>query len=385
MTDKTQDISAGQTALEHADGASWSASFFQSDAELLSFSVGGAKLFSASGIRNHGGNIENCRSLDSLKHHRNDGFPGGSIESVSHASAPFFTSRSFEYAGNRFKVTLDAAFPKDYSSECLLSDEFCINPDVAETSVISAPADLSPYFKRESYSRFVPGTPIESELAPISWIFKFRNGAVLEIGTGDDIWRWNIAEALGASSKFSVSNEDKEIRLLRRPLFSELPIPTQRRKFRFTWFFAWDFPKQRKLVDPGEESLVLDLAKDFNWPESARIMKSDGNTLPVPCFHSDIVWNVLRKTIRKNLDSKYKRIVFKNPPVSCACFSAAHLDRAKKKFLVHGNTVALMNFWLWANRRLNPIGSEFHFLTAPEDDAAASRPSIKGLSIINQN
>jgi hypothetical protein len=76
---------------------------------------------------------------------------------------------------------------------------------------------------------------------PPCLLLRRADGPILEIGLGNDIWRWH-AGLLGANnrSQLAISATDDGLQL--RRIVSEsadLPMPAQPRTFRYSWYLAW--------------------------------------------------------------------------------------------------------------------------------------------------
>ncbi len=373
--------------INSAEGKQWKAVFNPSDTSVIDFHLDAKKIFSVLGI--DGENVkENTFHSPIFKHHRYETYPGGLVEMqtgpLSVDGAPYQVRRTCEYAGNRFRLTVDASFPRNLETNEISVESILIRQECKEFAVL-LPDPLSPCKPMLEWHN-LNGKDIffESERAPLAWIFKTSDGKVFEIGTGDDLWRWNIAGALDVKSKFSLARENDCIRLKRTVLKSDGMIGDIGRKFRFTWYFAWILPGHDFLDRNDKDLFFYDIVNDIKWPDSARILTATDEYFDLPCFHSDFVWNKLKKIIRKNLEGANRKIVFGGIRPSI-CKSAAHLGRDKKRTLEHGNMMALMNFWLWANKQLHDKSSSLCFVSDAEDPVLGQLPSFKGLAFVNRS
>ncbi len=160
---------------------------------------------------------------------------------------------------------------------------------------------------------------------------------MLEVGTGDDWWRWNLPEANG---EFHVEADRGSVTIRRRALqlvVTEEQQPTKR-PYRFTWYFAWS----AGAADAAPEAEA--------WASGA----------PAPCLKAAATQRLLKKHIRQ-ADSDV--VLAATPSVNCT--DAGHLERPDKGELAHHDAMERARFYLWSNRQLARQGHTMRWIGAP--------------------
>lgn len=111
-----------------------------------------------------------------------------------------------------------------------------------------------------------------------------------------------------------------------------------------------------------------------NWKNNDLIQLQD-KSRNVPCFRSNACPAVLKKWLRsltgKNLGDVYLRC-----PGPYLCDNAAHLERSRKKKLLHWDLSAIMDFWLWGNKLFKNSESKL-YLAVDEESVVNELPSMK--------
>lgn len=367
------------TSARIAQTESWTANFAERPDSFLDFSRKSGQLFFVSSV-SADSKKEDFRFLHSFKHHRLENFSGGMIESRSSALSPFPVSRLCEYSGNSLKMTLDLAFPKEFSFKNLSVESVQFLQDCVELTILKPDFEGILPYSFETYNIRGIDKDFLWDSPPLAIIFKTESGEIIEIGTGDDIWRWNVAKTLSHNSSFLLSIK-KGIPKFSRNLLcaaSEEPLQLHGRSFRLTWYVAWHEHTCAPRQKIKNKSRIIDIKTDFEWPESALAISEKGKRLTMPCFHSNYVWNVLKKMIRQEIENGSSEIILKGVKPA-VCFSASHLDRAKKKVLAHWNMMAMMKFWLWANKQAASRNAVFRFAPSEEEGCQPVLPSLSGM------
>ncbi len=362
-------------------GSGWDAFFHPAEDSVLDFRIGGRKLLSLSGVTGNGID-EPAGAYPRFRHHHFNSIRGGQVEmdsAVSSAIPGCGIKRAIEYAGNRFRFISDISFSRAAKTQEVCIDNVKIFLKCSEIGTISADDTDKTRMRIEWRCTEDEINFSKSSTAPIAWLFKMDDGILLEIGTGDDLWRWNVGSAMNLSPEFSIIAGRDSIVLSRKVINRVQEETSIARKFRFTWYFAWHLPGETTTYEIPDDCISLDLCTDFEWPGSAKVEIKDGTFFDYPCFHSDFVWNALRKAVRKNIENGGKSIAFRNVrPMICT--AGRHLGRAPQRHLEHWNMVSLMNFSLWATKQMSGKPGRLFFLPQEGDLVFASLPSFRGLS-----
>lgn len=174
-------------------------------------------------------------------------------------------------------------------------------------------------------------------------ILEAPDGKRLEIGCGDDLWRWGIARDLpGCQGKFSVCASKDFVEIERKPILfdteSDDAVEVERRTWRFKWYFAWsDAPALEMSSD--REQITLDMA-DF-------VEQGAGHS----CMHSIFSRKQLRQALRGIFANNANADVILINAEAHICNQQRHLDRSTKKNFLHWDAWDLMELFIWANRK----------------------------------
>ena len=201
----------------------------------------------------------------------------------------------------------------------------------------------------------------EGTKPPLSVIFQSKSGAKLEISTGEDVWRWAMADRLGGTSLFKIQREDIGIRYTRE-LFHWTPSkdtqPPPGRVWRFNVLISWCSAETPRLRRPSKPKAVLDCAA---VPFGKGLCKDDGTV----CFSANGTINYLKKWLRSNLADLEQGDVLLLDNISVGpCLNAAHQDRPGKKELLHWDLNALLEFKRWAEKQLSRTGASIKLIPA---------------------
>ncbi|MBQ9771941.1 MAG: hypothetical protein IJW23_08985 [Lentisphaeria bacterium] len=201
----------------------------------------------------------------------------------------------------------------------------------------------------------------EESVPPLSVIFQSESGAMLELSTGEDVWRWSAAERLGGTSCFRIVKEEIGIRYTRE-LFHWIPQkdvqPPPGRVWRYNSLIAWSGAKASRSRRPSKPKAVLDCSTT-DWGKGC--CKESGEV----CFAANGTVNILKKWLRSNLADLEKGDVLLLDNVSVGpCLSAAHQDRPGKKELLHWDLNALLEFKRWAEKQLDRFGASLKIIPA---------------------
>jgi hypothetical protein len=288
--------------------------------------------------------------------------------------------RNFEFAANHVKVTFDFDLRRPIALQRIEVDPLFLPGKWKRFCVISAivPGQGIPEIEWQNIADGTQTLYKSSNPFLICLVEDF-DGRILEIGAGDDLWRWSVAEKLeNAHGDYAITASDAGITITRIPLVFNEKTECGKRNWRFKWYFAWSHAgykapalsrKAVKLSAPGGDPV----------PDSALTAVDEGKFLPGTfCFQAPAAERRLKKIIRSAAGKTGCEFLFPGiePHVCC---SAAHLDRGNKKSLLHWDMMSILDFYLWANQQLDLSDSNLA-VRADKTSPAMSLPSISGIA-----
>jgi hypothetical protein len=383
------------------NSADWSASFNSASGQKMLFSCAGRELLSLSGmafgiIEEASGYCVKCRQHESID------LLNKSAEIVN--VIPFGSEpqvvRQFEFAGNHAKITTDfdlrGASMEAGSFEI---DNFLLKGSWSKVGILKINKPLPETSDIEWHAiGKSPSWKLVLEEIPLIVLFESGDGTRLEIGMGDDIWRWlqnDIFPGTTASIVFENTNAGISVRRIFAKWVGNGIISP--RKYRFTWYFAWETPGKKYFTSDsdgisefsfsGKNKISAGGHKYFKFPDSelpepfsARFADKPTGA---PCFHASSVSGLFRDWVRAAAAIKDGRpLILGNLKVSL-CESASHLERPQKQKLLHWNMIRIFDFYLWANKQLRYSDSPFYILPENNGKVYSQLPSVKGLSLLD--
>jgi hypothetical protein len=381
------------------NGADWTASFNALSGQKMIFSCAGRELLSLSGmvfgkIEEASGYCVKCRQHESIDLLNKS---AEIVNVIPFGSEPQIV-RQFEFAGNRAKITTDFHLKAPMEAESFEVDNILVKGSWAKIGVLKIGKPLPETSDIEWHAVGKDSLwKLVIEDIPLIILFEGNDGTRLEIGTGDDIWRWLQTETFPettASIVFEKTNGGVSIRRIFAKWTETGTIAP--RKYRFTWYFAWETP-DRKYFTCGEDEFSV-----FSFSGKNKIL-SDGNKcfkfpdgeLPelfaarfandltgAPCFHSSPVSGLFRDWVRSAAAIKDGRPLVLGNLKASLCDSAPHLERPQKQKLLHWNMIRIFDFCLWANKQLRYSDSSFYILPEGNGKVYSSLPSVKGMSLL---
>ncbi|MCK5844823.1 MAG: hypothetical protein KAG97_08960, partial [Victivallales bacterium] len=300
--------------------------------------------------------------------------------------------RKFDYYLNTIRVTTDIRVKAGVPIDLFNVDDLRVIGDWTRFAVIQSKdgGKLSDKLLWKEIADDSVRPLWESDEVFAAILLENTDGVRLEIGTGFDLWRWNVADMDGARGRFTLfKNADAEIVLRRTVLKFETETDIPAREWRFTWYLAWCYKSRESrgtappidvlpFPSPGEKSqrplegkkvLAFDLA-GVDWPERSRSSRN-GVSTNIPCLHAKAVRNHLRKTIRRmaaTAPTSLETLCL----LGCEpafCDSAGHLERAKNGFLPHWALPDIIAFHFWASRLFRK--EDILFRIIPSDSGIA--------------
>lgn len=230
---------------------------------------------------------------------------------------------------------------------------------------------------------------------PLAVILEHQSGVQLEIGTGNDLWRWQkgLLTPQTNTGCYTLKTSGDDLEFSRSvTICSEDSVPKPR-VYRFSWYLAWqslatttDLPTETvepvfsddgsldaaatdARLAPGIH-LALDLAA-IDWPPPLCHAR-DGHQTSRPCIASSAVMTRLRRIIRQLAGLKQQdfTLVFRNLQPGL-CDVGRHTDQRQPA--AHWDMSDLLAFSLWTR---SCLGSERRILV---DCAGLDCPSMKRL------
>lgn len=294
--------------------------------------------------------------------------------------------RDLEFAGNHGAVITDIDMKGGMAVKDISVDNVIIEGKVRRVGIIETP-ELGGTVPEIRWTEATGESEFYSSPEPfLVCLIELEDGFIWEIGTGDDLWRWNLGPKYNAGSSFRVAKDKYGIRIERQVYIKtgEDTIEPQRR-LRFKWYFAWtehlpEFTGKKQTaaafgaLPESEGELWFDATNDF--PESASVMLDAESVMACPCFES----NVFRRRFNdwmRSATSRYtdRELVLTNVEPHI-CMSASHMERPKKITMRHWDIMSLLDQWLWANRQLRKNGASIRFTGAGK---IAELPSVRGM------
>jgi hypothetical protein len=197
---------------------------------------------------------------------------------------------------------------------------------------------------REPGAGWQPLATMPASFSPIppTLLLRHASGAILELGLGNDIWRWQ-AGLLPEDNRCSlaISATEGGLQVQRIVSESEQPMPPLPRTYRFSWYLAW-LPGPAPVAEFAAEPTTFDLrAIDFG----KQLCRPDDQ----PCMSAGPVGSRLKAMLRKlHGDAP---IAFSGLTPGC-CDQAKHVKR--KKPTLHSDVNAIIEFAAWTRKIVGP-------------------------------
>ncbi len=368
------------------EGQDWTCYFSPGDREKLVFKSSGTELLSVHGMAFGKFDESSSCCRKSKKHEAIDGL-NSSFETVNvmpFGSEPAIT-RKCEISGNHASVTTDFDLRSRMEAGVFEVDNILVRGEWSRigTLMVSSPVPMADEIRwHDAGARL----SLELDGIPLILLFERADGTRLEIGSGDDLWRWLNTAAFPGSSQSVVIEKIKEgIYIRRRVAAWSSDAVIMARQYRFSWYFAWETSGMKFLGGDGNMPAAAD-AEIFTFPEGEVPQQlaacHGGRNLGVSCFHSPAVSGIFRSLIRSVLGSQKPRDLVIGNLVVPLCETAAHLERPQRQQLLHWNMTRFFDHWLWANKQLRNSGVSFYAIPAMDGKVFPLLPSVKGLSRI---
>lgn len=232
----------------------------------------------------------------------------------------------------------------------------------------------------------------DSEIPFLVCLVENQAGEIIEIGTGNDLWRWQSAAGdETATGQFTVKSDSAGVAIERNIFVFNEETEMANRPWRFKWYFAWSkasgaveypevsrpFAANAKFSADADKSSVFDF-NSITVPDVSAVIDAAGKTLPAFCLESNMIMKQLRKFIRSAPQHCQDETIIFIGLEPHVCASASHLERRKKEALVHWDIMSLFEFFTWANRQLAKADLRLQIMPV-ETSKIGSLPSISGM------
>ncbi len=179
-------------------------------------------------------------------------------------------------------------------------------------------------------------------------------GNSLEIGQGDDLWRWEgAADHEGVTSEFAITVKEGKITIERIPYIFPPEFPCGNRSWRFKWYMTWSLLPE---ADNGSfEKLVVD---SNDLPDNILALDTNGKRYPgMICWQAPAWRKAFKKAVRAAAARGASVSFDPGKPVFCA--DAAHMERSRKQYLSHWDMMIRLELCQWAKQHLKAAGGDF--------------------------
>jgi hypothetical protein len=313
------------------------------------------------------------------KRHFNQSKDGSVLSVLMRNAIPFGTEpeivREIAVSEGLLRHRLELKLRNSFEMEFLDAASFSVGGPLARIAVMRAPAKAS--LPELDWLDFASFDELELAVPPLAILLESASGSLLEIGFGEDLWRWAAATRHCGSCRFALRKEKGVLRFDCEifKLNPETP-PPKGWPWRLDMWVAWREATPKK---PGRRKLKasFDLAAE-EWPEQARCVIG-GELSDLPCLSSSIVMNKLRNWLRSQLASLEPGDVIGvlNAEPSF-CERPSHQDRPKLDSLPHWGMGALLDFADWARRQLESNGAKL-VVMPKASSKAVPLPSLAAL------
>ncbi|NLZ59697.1 MAG: hypothetical protein GX901_03445 [Lentisphaerae bacterium] len=277
--------------------------------------------------------------------------------------------QSLRYAANYARITQDINWPKQTALKKVLEIGSAELPGHWPKMLLFEAA--KPGCREYELS---PGTELRLSELPLALVFYNQQGQALEIGNGDDLWRWQNAlqfEQGQAESGILIRHTEKALRFNRMLSLNQggaelLPLP---REYRFTSYLAWSCPeletefpaklqfhRPELLPDRGLdiENLAQHGAKPALSLDFSRLQlptQAQRDLSPGLCWESKITQKFARRIIRQLADlSQEGYLLIEAGMFPGLCQDPVHCSR--KNEALHWDLMAILDFCSWMRQRL---------------------------------
>jgi len=312
--------------------------------------------------------------------------------------------QNIRYAANHARITTDLRWKKGAALKKELAIGSALLPGNWDR-VLVFPADG----KLPAWQTLTAGTFHRFSPLPLSLVFRNQHGQSLEIGTGDDLWRWQnglLAKAQTDAPCIELNIQDDGILFKRLVSINpnEEEFFPEPRDYRFTSFLAWSAPALRQNTTAPSEPVALEIRpgeglsrKQLLECGSTPCVSLDFSQLDLPrqamhslsqgyCWESKITQKSVRKLIRQLADFSTTGFLQITGGLSPGlCDDPVHCSRKNKA--LHWDLSAILDLTSWTQQRLGDGWTINVQQTAPYDElpSLACLAAANGFRVQNHN
>lgn len=278
-------------------------------------------------------------------------------------------ARKFNFTGNFIDILTSVSLKNGTVIESLCIDQLHLSSkwQLIRVLVWNENSNVPSWF--ENSSSFESNTPF------LAAVFESEN-RLIEIGTGDDLWRWILSRSLkNASSFFSLKYENNKWIINRKILCYHQAETLAKRDLLLSWYIYFgDSSQQTPDSDSFPEKCTRFDIASFAWKNEAKIAWN-GKISEEPCYHADATRAILKKIVRTASATENPSPIALNGVKLSLCDLGSHLGRANNRILPHWNIIEINKFKKWANRQLFAKNSSLRMI--PQKESNESKlPSI---------
>ena len=323
-------------------------------------------------------------------------------EGVLPFGRPIHVAQTCRYAANHVRVTFDINWPRGATVQRHFGVGGLFLPGMWRRYYLVPPCTHLAEGVAPAWHE-IPAEPPGSGMLghwhrpPLALVFESDDGFRLEVGTGNDIWRWEYCMGFGPEAgSYKIMHEDGGLRIIREPLMSCEEVAPEKRQYRLNWYLAWQDPAQELprlpagplvevaaaapaeiqanaggifRLDPSQMRLA---ASCCNQPTSEAYVRDD--VAGAPCWQSNGTQKAARRIIRQLKGLGQPGTLVVGPLGPAACWVPSHIDRKHPRGLAHWDLCGLLDFAVWTRQQLGP-----DWTIIPDSPATATMPSLAGL------
>lgn len=298
-------------------------------------------------------------------------------------------ARTWRIAGNHARVTADLKWPRGAAVQRHLGLDGLTLPG-KWTSMHCIPPLQHLIEGAAPFDRELPSFEGERTMLghwhrpPLAMVFRDAEGFAVEVGTGDDIWRWEQSLGYGPESgSYKVFLDKDGLQLVREPLMCCDEFTPEAREYRFTWHLAWAGGSIGNTDTAAGTANVADWCLETtHWRDSARRLVQNpadpeqSTRESHACFNSAVAQKTFRRWIRQLAEAPEPGNLTLRGIGPGPCTVPGHVRRGGKDTpLPHWDLHALMALSEWARQIL---GQDWHVEATPAGIGHAL-PSVQGL------
>jgi len=305
-------------------------------------------------------------------------------------------SRTMDIVGNHVKVVTDILTRGSFPAEKMSVDDIVFSGEWVRFGVIRYPESGTSIPEIEWTEISGDSALYQSNVPFLVMLLESADGHVVEIGTGDDLWRWSVADTIdGATSSFTVESVDGQVSLKRDVIIFDEEQAMHTQTWRFKWYIAWEMKAERNdiikvpvdavelnvngdKVDAADAEMPAFLAPVSGWKKEGEAVMN-GDLSGSQCMQTKTVRNYYRNWFRPTQKRYQETKISLSNIEPHICDSGSHVGRKEKGALLHWDMISIFDFWLWANKQAGKNEGRF-VMIPPVDSVAMQLPSMRGLS-----